>query len=600
MAKRRESPRPTGRVAIVGEASGEHPAAGVMDGSAAESQERVSHVGPRRTGTNPTTGKRARPKEVGRMDEPDALLAPSPDRVLFTVLGLSRAISMEMDEEEIVHAHVASLRDLFPRRLFAVRLFDPDTGRLLLAHATGRLRSERRQVFHLTRAAIDRHGLDVDPLDEESRIVVVEQYAALFGDQAEGFDVPLLDGTRVIGVLSVEYPPSVEVPSHDPPFIVPLALQLGAAIRNARLVRESVYLRDYLSKLLDHANALVLVIDKHREISVVNRALCQLTGFAREDLLGHDFAQLLPESMRRLLLPVFINALRGEPTSNVELSLPRRGGGQARVALDVASILSADGEVEGVIAIGRDLTEVRKLEEQVIHAEKLATLGQLAAGVVHEINNPLTSISVYGEYLLKKTDRHGGERGDVEKLRRIVESADRILNFTRDLVVYARPSAETPTHVSIADVIDQSVVFCEHVLRAAGASVEKSIAPGLPSVLAVKGQLHQVFINLITNACHAMEKDKGRLSVRADAIDGGKVCVRVEDNGAGIGPEHVDRIFEPFFSTKGEGKGTGLGLSIVRNIVSQHGGEVTVTSTPGKGTCFQVTLLGKSAPLPVE
>jgi signal transduction histidine kinase len=285
---------------------------------------------------------------------------------------------------------------------------------------------------------------------------------------------------------------------------------------------------------------------------------------------------------------VFVNALRGRPTSDFEMNLPRAQGGLARLALNVASFLSADGEVEGVIAIGRDLTEVRQLEEQVVQAEKLATLGQLAAGVVHELNNPLTSISVYSEYLLKKHEGGPTDGGDVEKLRRIVLSAQRILRFTRDLVAYARPSNEEPRIICITEVLEQAVIFCEHLVTENGAEVEKEFAEP-SSVLGVKGQLHQVFINLITNAVNAMPEGAGRLRITTRA-ERDRMLVRVTDNGAGIPEDLRERIFEPFFSTKGEGKGTGLGLSIVRNILQQHGAEIEVESSLGEGTTFIVTL----------
>lgn len=517
----------------------------------------------------------------------ERLFSPTPDRVLFSVLALNRQVGPEMHDEETVHAYLDALKQLFPGRRFAIRLIAADTGQLNLVHATGRLLARRRDVVDLSAEALARHELEPDRLPRGVRHT--EHYQPIFDDSGGGFDVPLQDGERLFGMLNVEYPPEVEEPEGDRPVVVQIALQLAAALRNARLLRESVYLRDYLSKLLDHANAPILVIGKRRDVRVANRAFLALTGFTREELLGRDFTLLLPESERRRLLPVFIHALRGESTSNFEVRLPRAHGGFARVAMNTASIVSADGEVEGVIAIGRDITEVRQLEEQIIHAEKLATLGQLAAGVVHELNNPLTSISVYSDYLLKKGERGGADAPDLEKLRRIVQSAERILNFTRDLVAYARPSNEEPRLVSIHDVLDQSVVFCEHVIAESGVRVEKRFAGDVQPVYAVKGQLHQVFINLITNACHAMPVGAGQLVIETKPI-GEQLIVRLADNGAGIPGDNLDRIFEPFFSTKGEGKGTGLGLSIVRNIVQQHGGNIKVESELGGGTTFEISL----------
>ena len=523
------------------------------------------------------TGERRRPLE-----------SPAPDQVLGTVLELSRRVSVEMHEEEIVDGYVSALCSIFPRRSFAVRLVHPETGRLSLVHATGKLIAARRNRPEVTREALQRHQISAAGVD--ATVEVVDQWPSLFAEGAEGFDVPMMDGNRIVGVLGVEYPAGMSPPEGDRHIVVPIALQLGAALRNARLLRESRYLRDYLGKLLEHANAPIVVIGRRREIRVVNRAFLALTGRRREQLLGEDFSSFLPEQDRARLLPVFISALRGDPTSNFEVRLPRAGGGYARVAMNTASILSPNGDVEAVIAIGRDLTEVRELEEQIVQAEKLATLGQLAAGVVHELNNPLTSISVYSDYLLQKLQGKGAEEPDLEKLRRIVQSADRILRFTRDLVTYARPASEEPRLVSLHDVLDQSIVFCEHVLEETGVKVDKSYSKGLPAVYAVEAQMHQVFINLITNACHAMPEGAGKLRIETAPQGDDHLRATITDNGVGIPDDQLDKIFEPFFSTKGEGKGTGLGLSIVRNIVQQHGGSIEIWSRIGDGTSIHVVL----------
>jgi signal transduction histidine kinase len=322
-------------------------------------------------------------------------------------------------------------------------------------------------------------------------------------------------------------------------------------------------------------------------------------GGQRERWLGRDFLEFIPQNEQGRALAALEAAIRGEATSNVELRLARTSGGFARIAFNTASINASDGaEVAGVVAIGRDLTEVRDLEEQIIHAEKLATLGQLAAGVVHELNNPLTSIAVYSEYLLTKGQRNGADPSDLEKLGRIAEAAERMMRFTRDLVTYARPSSEEPSHLRLSVVIDQALVFCDHVICEAHVAVQRHYARDIPLLWAVRGQLHQVFINLITNACHAMasrsEKFRdtcGTITVCVDHDGEGGAIIVIADDGPGIASEHVEHIFEPFFSTKGEGRGTGLGLSIVRNIVHQHGGSIEVSSRHGQfpaGTEFKL------------
>lgn len=235
--------------------------------------------------------------------------------------------------------------------------------------------------------------------------------------------------------------------------------------------------------------------------------------------------------------------------------------------------------------------ELRRLQAQVIQAEKLASLGQIVAGVVHELNNPLTSIVAYSDYLLRRSMERGADAEDVERLRRIVEAAERILKFSRDLVAYARPSSEVAGPVHLHEVIDKALVFCEHEFGERGVSIERRLGADLPPVLGIAGQLTQVFVNLFTNASHAMHGGGGRLRVESRAeIETECVVVEVSDDGVGIDPNDLCRIFEPFFTTKTDGRGTGLGLSIVRDIVDAHGGRLVCRSEPGNGATFVLTL----------
>jgi len=224
-----------------------------------------------------------------------------------------------------------------------------------------------------------------------------------------------------------------------------------------------------------------------------------------------------------------------------------------------------------------DARDLRALNSHMVQAEKLASLGQIAAGVVHELNNPLTSIVAYTDWLIRKqtgmTD--GGDPDSLERLRRIGESASRILRFTRDLVAYARPSSEVPVPVSLHTVIEQALAFCEHVLAQHGAQVVRHFGEGVPPVRGMHEQLVQVFVNLFTNACHAMPEGGGALVVStAMTEDGQRLAVFVEDNGHGIAADQLTQIFAPFFTTKVDGRGTGLGLSIVKNIMDNHRAEI--------------------------
>jgi len=252
------------------------------------------------------------------------------------------------------------------------------------------------------------------------------------------------------------------------------------------------------------------------------------------------------------------------------------------------------------LAVARDLAspartvrDARVLEERLMQADKLATFGQIAAGVVHELNNPLTSIVAYSDYLIRKALADGAPRDadDVERLKRISESANRMLRFTRDLVSYARPSNGVAGPVVLHGVIDQSVAFCEHVLAAAGVSVDKRYGADVLTVRGVSEQLVQVFVNLLTNASQAAPAGGGQVVVttQVDAASR-RVRVVVEDNGSGIAREHLTQVFVPFFTTKGDRHGTGLGLSIVKNILEAHDGEIHAESDAGRGARFVLEL----------
>src|SRR5262249_37172159 len=265
---------------------------------------------------------------------------------------------------------------------------------------------------------------------------------------------------------------------------------------------DALGLRDYQARLLDNANALILGIDRGWRITACNRALLELVGFNRDSVLGRDVRDFITADQRQYLTSAFAAALGGQHHTAVTVPLPTLNHGTVRTVWSIAPVGRAGatgGPIEAVVAIGQDMSQIEALQEQVVRAERLATLGELAAGVVHELNNPLTSITVYAEYLVRKLESQGAEQADLEKLRRIGASAQRILRFSRDLVQYARPSGRDLEPIDLAAVVRQSVSICEHLVERGGVTLGIEVDPELPVVRAVGGQLEQVLINLITN-----------------------------------------------------------------------------------------------------
>jgi signal transduction histidine kinase len=264
------------------------------------------------------------------------------------------------------------------------------------------------------------------------------------------------------------------------------------------------------------------------------------------------------------------------------------------MAEQAASVLGAAlGRVRTYGRAEESVRNFHRLQAQVIQTEKLASLGQIVAGVVHELNNPLTSIIAYSDYLTKKLakDSAADLSEDVERVRRIGEAAERILKFTRDLVAYARPTGDARGPVLIDEVIERALVFCEHEFADGRVEVHRDFSTPLPTIAGIPGQLTQVFVNLFTNAAHAMGEVGGLLRIVVRSADSGQsLRIEVMDSGNGIPAEAMPQIFEPFFTTKSDGRGTGLGLSIVRGILDAHGGTIQVSSAPGEGTTFTLTL----------
>ncbi len=347
---------------------------------------------------------------------------------------------------------------------------------------------------------------------------------------------------------------------------------------------------DLIAELLDSAAVGVCFVDGSDDQKIVRRGGRADAGVDPTRLFpgyAHEVVVELPE-----LAGSTLHAASDDPTALASPSpsaqLLARAANVLRAGLSHARLVTVAQMSQG---------EVHNLTSQITQAEKLASLGQIAAGMVHELNNPLTSIVAYTDYLSKRwvikrdANPSGDAADELERLRRISDSAHRLLRFTRDLVTYARPSSETPVPVVVHGVIDQALAFCEHVLAESKTTAVRHFGDGILPVRGLPEQLTQVFVNLITNACHAMPPGGGSVSISTELVDGDRsVRILLSDTGEGISASNVARIFLPFFTTKVNGRGTGLGLSIVQNIIEAHGGRITVESELAKGTSFTMIL----------
>ncbi len=515
--------------------------------------------------------------------QPRAITSPGADELLDAVLELGREAHIESTTAELVERFLDVVGGLFAERALAVRVLDGRTAaRPELFVRGGKFHHGVADLaIRLKQSSITKTRLK-SAIASSARVKVSTRWDSPFEGLAIGFSIPLVAAGELYGVLDVGYPLDADAKiERDESALLPIANWLSLSLRQNLLHSETMLLRDYQARLIEHANALILGVDRNWRITVANKALCTLTEYDRDEVVGQDVRDWLPEAQfHRLTGAVSSLAVHGGTANHVEVELTTKRGETIRSVWSLAAV-GRPGAVQAVVAIGQDQTRLFELQSQVIQAEKLATLGQLAAGVVHELNNPLTSISVYAEFLLKKAERRGeteaSEDGDVVKLSRIVAGAQRIKSFARDLVQYAKPAGDERMLVSINAIVRQSLSFCEHLFGRSNVELEVELSEELPSALAVSGQIEQVVINLVTNAVHACE-GSGKVAVITEPSGSG-LAIRIGDSGTGISPESMSRVFEPFFTTKADGRGTGLGLSIVRNIMEQHGGEVRVSKS---------------------
>ena len=563
---------------------------------------RPSKKAPRARVPAPATAKRPRARNKAAAGQTPEI---APADLLRAVMTFSREVSAESQERELLDLLFRTLCQLLPGRQIAVRSVDPRSLVVLDVLANERVDDGARTwPAMIPRSALDHPNVRrnmperLEAADGSGRTIsLVDTPPLLFKGATHGFFVALIAGGELTGEVHINYRTRGTVGAEDKDLVIPLANHVAVVAHTRRLLRETAYLQSYLEQLIDQANALILATDPEGKVTVWNRAMQRVTGFPRGDVLGKSLlAWLTPlgaPDVGRVCKQV---AASGAPATR-EVRLPTVGGAVLRAAFNVVAVRGQDGKPAAVLGIGQDVTALRQLQSQVIHAEKLATLGQIAAGVAHEINNPLTSVQVCAGTLSRKVTLafegkapNTFDAADRDRLRKIEEGAERIRRFARELVSYARPSGGEVEEIGINELLEQGLSFCEHVLDAARARVERDYAANLPRVQAVRDQILQVVINLVSNAADAFDLAGGTIRIRSWAAGEAMVGFAVSDTGNGIKDEDRSKIFDPFFTTKPAGKGTGLGLSVVRNIIYSHGGQISFQTRPGSGTTFLVTL----------
>jgi two-component system NtrC family sensor kinase len=425
--------------------------------------------------------------------------------------------------------------------------------------------------------------------------------------------VPLMFDDQLLGLLICASSASRAINGDDQRMLGAVAQQLSLAIRNTELyrrtkdtsinlavevserTREAEEQKRFTEKIIDSLPVSLYVVDRDMRIVAWNRNR-ELggSGISRDEVLGRNVFRVLSRQPRRVLEDEFTTVFRTGDIVHFEQESWYEGERKIWKISKVPMRVD-NAEVSHIITVGEDITEQKKMNEAVIHAEKLASIGRLAAGVVHEINNPLATIAACAEALTARVDdieEHAVHDDFSEYLQIIRDEAFRCKAITNSLLEFSHQRQADKNIADVNQIIEQTLVLVKHHPKLGKMNVVKELDESLTPVLVNEGQMKQVFIALISNAFDAMEGD-GSLTIRTQWSDGEPthtVSVEFIDTGCGVPAAHLQKIFDPFFTTKPLGRGTGLGLSVCYGIVSEHGGRMEVNSTEGEGATFRVLL----------
>jgi PAS domain S-box-containing protein len=347
--------------------------------------------------------------------------------------------------------------------------------------------------------------------------------------------------------------------------------------------------QEFARRLVDSFPDLIFVVDASGHYTFVSPRVKDILGYETEETQNLEFGGRTHMEDRPALLALFAEIVGGRQTfASLEVRVRNKQGEWRRLRCHFSPLFTEAGKIDGVVISGRDVTELKRLEEQLIQAEKLAAMGQMLAGVAHELNNPLTAILGVTELL---RDSEGIQENTKRQLELTHRQARRAARIVQNLLEFSRPAAPQKRPLDVNSLVERTLQLQDHSLRRNNISVDFQPQSDLPTVIGDANQLIQVFLNLISNAEHAIRevRETGRVQIRIGRI-GGHISVTVQDDGVGVAQEALPKLFDPFYTTKRPGGGTGLGLSICMSIVREHGGSMDVETLPAGGSAFTVYL----------
>ncbi len=343
-----------------------------------------------------------------------------------------------------------------------------------------------------------------------------------------------------------------------------------------------INVQDYTQSILRSITSGVLTVGPDGSVATANPAAERLLGVSEFDMVPKPISALFRDDggLSQDVTKVLSGRL---PLTLREVSMVTATGKEIHVQASTSRMRAVGGAVLGAVVTLEDVSEIRALTEQLIRADRLAAMGELTAGVAHEVRNPLGIIKASVQLLEDANCDAQRIRNSAEVIKQEIDRLDKVVKALLD---FGRPSTPTMTRVDLADTLRDVVLFTDRFAKQSNVRIETELPGGLPEVMGDPDQLKQVFLNLVTNAVQAMEPTGGTIKIGGGG-ENGYVELTVEDNGPGIPPEDLHKVFDPFFTKRAEG--TGLGLTIVHRILDEHDGHIEVESGP-QGTKFTVSL----------
>jgi len=512
-------------------------------------------------------------------------------RVLQRMWWLGQQITLELNPQRVLERFLEAVADIAQAEGGAVGMVGDD-GKIHIVVATGASSGIMGIAVPISSSAMGRvirTGVpytvsDIHTQSEDIAAVVYERIK----DQVTGIAISPISrrGERIGAVAIVSAAARTFTPA-DLERIEAMGDLLSVSLENAELV-ETLRQAEWRFRTLFRAapDAVFTVLQSGR-IREANDAVREVTGSDPLQVVGRPVIDLVVEADREKLRTALATTFAGSPT-RVEVTFQHEGRSPVtRRLVAVAMSRLPEADPPSVLLVGRDMTSEREMRIRLMESDRLAAVGELVAGVAHEVNNPLSSISAFAQLLLRDGGLTAAQRDSIEVIKSETLRASQVV---KDLLAFARRSEPQREPIDLNGVITRTLRLRGYQLVSNKIDVETDLATDIPAVVGDARQLQQVCLNLVTNAIQAMGTLGGGSLHVSTRSDGESVVLDMRDTGPGIADEAKAHIFEPFFTTKGEGEGTGLGLSVSYGIITAHSGKIEVANTSSSGTTLRVTL----------